>query len=428
MAKAMRDETGVERINIDSLLVGNRYREEFGDVKALARSIERYGLIHPIVIDNEGQLVAGERRLRACKSLKMKLIQVRRIDEVSDDIKREIELEENIKRKDFTWQEQVKAVRDLFKVKQRIGGVSVKGKTGGFTLADLASYLGVSVGTVSQDISLANAMSEDEDLECSKNKLTALKLHKSKKEKAILRALAEKITVNVDNAILINGDSTLELAKLESESADMVFTDPPFGKNLEMKADLRTGEKPYEDNPVKVFQDLSIVVGEYYRILKQDRVMLMFFDITHYHKVITMCEEVGFLVCALPLFWCKTGGGGACPNDTYYAMNTECILHCQKGSRSLNMPGQPNFKVCERVPSQQKIHETQRPVELLKYYIEQHTLPDELVIDGYAGSFSVGVSAIELGRRVWGCEKKEENYAKALLALEELKNEEIENV
>lgn len=428
MTKVMHNEKGMELLQIDTLLVGNRYREEFGDVKALARSIDRYGLLHPIVVDSKGQLVAGERRLRACKSLEWKTIPARRIDEVSEDIKKEIELEENIKRKDFTWQEQVKAVRDLFKVKQKIGGISVKGKTGGFTLADLASYLGVSVGTISQDISLANAMDGDEELEFSKNKLTALKLHRSKKEKAILRALSEKITVNVSNAILIKGDATLKLPKLESESADMVFTDPPFGKNLEMKADLRTGEKPYEDNPVKVFQDLQIVVKEYYRILKNDRVMLMFFDIIHYHKVITMCEEVGFLVCALPLFWCKTGGGGACPNDTYYAMNTECILHCQKGSRPLNNPGQPNFKVCERVPSQQKIHETQRPIELLKYYIEQHTLPDELVVDGYAGSFSVGVSAIELGRKVWGCEKKEENYAKALLALEELKNKEIENV
>lgn len=189
-----------------------------------------------------------------------------------------------------------------------------------------------------------------------------------------------------------------------------------------MKAELRTGEKPYEDDPVKVFSDLKICVGEYYRILKNDRVMLVFFDIMHYHTLVKLCEEAGFLVCALPLFWCKTGGGGACPNDTYYAMNTECILHCQKGSRPLNHPGQPNFKVVERVPAQVKVHETQRPTELLKYYIEQHTTPGELVIDGYAGSGSTLISAFECGRQAWGCEKKKENYVKALLEIEKLKS------
>ncbi len=257
-------------------------------------------------------------------------------------------------------------------------------------------------------------------MEDAKNKLTAIKLYKIKKERAILSALYDKVEVTVDTACFICGDSKVELKKVESKSWDMVLTDPPFGKFLEMKADLRTGETPYKDDPRKVFADMKVIVREYYRVLKDDRVKLLFFDVMHYEKVVKICEEAGFLVCQTPLTWCKTGGGGALPNDTYYAMNTELILHCQKGSRPLNHPGQPNFLVYERVPSQLKVHETQRPTSLLRYLIEQHTAPGELVGDGYAGSASTLISAFECGRRAWGCELSKENHVKGILEIEKL--------
>ena len=44
-------------------------------VEKLARQIEKAGkLIHPITIDKDGTLVAGERRLAACKRLGWKKI------------------------------------------------------------------------------------------------------------------------------------------------------------------------------------------------------------------------------------------------------------------------------------------------------------------------------------------------------------------
>jgi ParB family chromosome partitioning protein len=54
---------------ISKIKIGKRHRRELGDIAELAASIEQVGLLHPIVIRSDGRLIAGERRLRACKSL-----------------------------------------------------------------------------------------------------------------------------------------------------------------------------------------------------------------------------------------------------------------------------------------------------------------------------------------------------------------------
>ncbi|MDW9503036.1 hypothetical protein GOB10_18440 [Sinorhizobium meliloti] len=54
---------------IDRIVVGRRFRRDFGDLDALAASIRDLGLLQPIVIDQDGNLLAGERRLRACRLL-----------------------------------------------------------------------------------------------------------------------------------------------------------------------------------------------------------------------------------------------------------------------------------------------------------------------------------------------------------------------
>jgi ParB-like chromosome segregation protein Spo0J len=87
---------------ISQISVGDRRREDLGDVAGLATSINRYGLLHPVVVDATGALVAGERRLRATESLGESWIEVKQLDELSDAELREIELEENLRRKDLT--------------------------------------------------------------------------------------------------------------------------------------------------------------------------------------------------------------------------------------------------------------------------------------------------------------------------------------
>lgn len=49
--------------------VGRRYRRDLGDIGPLAQNITEIGLLHPIVVDAGGRLIAGQRRLAAYKLL-----------------------------------------------------------------------------------------------------------------------------------------------------------------------------------------------------------------------------------------------------------------------------------------------------------------------------------------------------------------------
>ena len=56
-------------VPVSSVKIGDRHRKDLGDIEALAASIRDLGLLHPIVIAADGLLLAGERRLAACKLL-----------------------------------------------------------------------------------------------------------------------------------------------------------------------------------------------------------------------------------------------------------------------------------------------------------------------------------------------------------------------
>jgi hypothetical protein len=54
---------------MSDIRVGNRIRQDLGDIDGLARNIEAIGLLHPLVVLSDGTLLAGARRLAAVNSL-----------------------------------------------------------------------------------------------------------------------------------------------------------------------------------------------------------------------------------------------------------------------------------------------------------------------------------------------------------------------
>ena len=108
------------KILLKDVIVGTRFREKFEDIDKLAESISKYGLIEPIIIDENNELIAGERRYKAHQLLRMEEIEVKYMKDLNELEKKEVELEENIQRKAFTWQEEVSAKDQLHKLKQTL--------------------------------------------------------------------------------------------------------------------------------------------------------------------------------------------------------------------------------------------------------------------------------------------------------------------
>jgi len=69
----------VATMPIADIRVDERIRRDMGDIQGLAESIEDIGLLHPITVDETGLLLAGARRLAACKSLGWDEIAVRTV-------------------------------------------------------------------------------------------------------------------------------------------------------------------------------------------------------------------------------------------------------------------------------------------------------------------------------------------------------------
>ena len=88
---------------IDLIVVENRHRRDLGDLDSLRMSIFELGLLHPIVVDRDRKLVAGQRRLEACKQLGWETIEVNVVDTI-DSAERLLtaERDENTCRKEMT--------------------------------------------------------------------------------------------------------------------------------------------------------------------------------------------------------------------------------------------------------------------------------------------------------------------------------------
>lgn len=106
------------KILINKIIVGERLRQDMGDINGLAQSMKEHGLLHPIVIDSKFYLVAGGRRLEAAKQIGLLEIEVKMLGDLSERELRVLELEENIKRKDLTEIERSRNLIELVGVAQ----------------------------------------------------------------------------------------------------------------------------------------------------------------------------------------------------------------------------------------------------------------------------------------------------------------------
>lgn len=114
------------KIPLNQILVRDRLRTEKGNVDELAASLQRIGQIHPVLLctidpriggEKTHRLVAGERRFLAAEKLGWTEIEYTTREQLTDDELFEIELEENVKRKDMTWQERTLSIAKIHKLK-----------------------------------------------------------------------------------------------------------------------------------------------------------------------------------------------------------------------------------------------------------------------------------------------------------------------
>lgn len=404
------------KMALEDIKTDVRFREDFGDLDELAESIKEYGLIHPPVVDENGMLIAGERRFKACKKLGLEEIEVRKLGELDELSRKELELEENLHRKAFTWEEEVRAKKQIHEIKRLKHGEKVKGhESDGWGVQDTAQTLDESLGTVSQDIQLAEAMEQYPELQKEKNKSSAWKKYKELQEKETLEKMAEVLDgqAKQDMFELYNEDFLDWAKNQEDESYDLVLADPPWGIEMDSKSALaRNSNVEYDDDADASLLLLDKAADEWYRILKDNRHLYVYFGIKHYAEVKHILEFSGFEVCPIPVIYNKNRGGSAAKGKTF-PVAYETIFHCWKGRRELKSTHHNVFTE-KRPEGGIRVHSAQKPIAMQKNLIEASTDPGEKVLVPFMGSGSAVAAAVLNNREAVGIEKNESSFASAV--------------
>ncbi len=114
------------QISVNSVVVKERVRSDMGDLTTLMDSMQKFGQMSPIVVTRKNELIAGHRRLLSARRLGWYTIDAVVVDRDSPADKLEMELAENVNRKDFSPEELVEGFRRLEKLRRPSVGSRIR--------------------------------------------------------------------------------------------------------------------------------------------------------------------------------------------------------------------------------------------------------------------------------------------------------------
>jgi len=414
----------MDEIDINDIVVNDRVRKDMGSIDELANSIKAVGLIHPIVLTRARELIAGERRLRALRVLGVKHL-VHAIhfvynDEVDPLRLKAIEVEENLKRKNLSWQEEILAKQRLLEIMVEIHGAARSGAPSrsdvlgvtdpGFGVNRLAALLGESGAQTSKDLELATLITQVPQLAKAETKEAARRQVMLGTAVAVALATAKPHAEAQARWKLFEGDFVNNVNNIEPESVDLVIVDPPYGGEVQGMGPNSKGllSEPFNDSlesTRNLLRDLCICA---WRVLRRDRFSAVFFGFEVYPNLVVSFVDCGFVVDTDPLIWVKNTVTNTSPY-TRYGRSYEPILLARKGKPKLFRPSQRDVIEIANVTAtgtqERKYFHAQKPVALIEKLILDLTPPESTVVDFCAGSGTTGVAALNLKRRVFLFEK-----------------------
>ena len=204
------------------------------------------------------------------------------------------------------------------------------------------------------------------------------------------------------------------LSQIPDNSIDLVVTDPPYktitggdsnGKNsIRPKGMLSGNRKLFQhQNNIKPEEWLPIL----YSKLKDNTHCYIFTNSLNLNHILTQSEQCGFKLHNI-LVWEKNN----CTPSQYYMKNCEYVLFLRKGkAKWINNIG--DSKTVHRFNNVigSKLHPTEKPVDLLSFYIVNSSSENDVILDPFMGSGSTGVACINTNRNFIGVEL-DENYFK----------------
>jgi len=424
---------------ISEIVVGDRHRKDLGDVEALASSISGIGLLQPIGITSDNELVFGERRLEAFKSLGKTHIPTRIVD-LDSLVKGEHD--ENEMRKQFTPSEREAIAAKIERLSPERRGRpgenvahvphlkgektrDIAAKQAGFSSTsqyrntkkvveqgspELVDAMDTGIASIRAAADLAElpqneqaevvARGEDEILKRAKE--IRKQKAEQRREKQIEKEIAASRIITLDRLWHVTSDQDVI-------ECDAVITDPPYGILNE----------PWEPERLEDFT--RDWVGRWNE--SGADLFLVFWSQRYlYDGRVWLDEELNNYEFTQTLVWHYPNNKGPQSRRMFKQTWEPVYFYRRIGSEREIAVGagewgdglndfdchvaavpQSNFNDSER-----KQHPAQKSVSVMRWLINASTHPGELVADPFMGSGTTGIAASKLGRRFHGIEISDE--------------------
>lgn len=429
----------VERVINEKIWIDRekRQRREF-DVEDILPSIKLYGVIQPIIVDHTYKLIAGERRLTANIAAGRPDILVRFVEDLSPIELRILELEENIRRKDLTWQETATAVGELHYDLVKINENWTIEKTGDYlgyarswTLRHVRTYDEILKGN--QKVIAAttvhaayNMIARESDRKTTQAIADFLSIVNEPKAEAQVQAGGPAgrptgtplpATVGVHEPVplpILTADFHEWAADYRGPKFNLLHFDFPYGIDMQ---DSEQGKSEqwggYEDQE-KIFWDLMETFALFHeRFASTTAHVVFWFHMNYYGKIFEFFEKnlPSFNMQPMPLFWMKTDNRGIVPDPQRQPRRiVETALLGSRGDRKI-------VKVVSNgygAPTHKSIHQSEKPRPMLQHFFSMLVDGTTRLLDPTCGSGNSLIAASSLGaEQVLGLEINEDFAADA---------------
>jgi len=222
----------------------------------------------------------------------------------------------------------------------------------------------------------------------------------------------------------------LELLKtIESNSVDLVLTDPPYiiskksgmqsyrdsienggevnekyGKKFAVTTEFGEWDSSY------TIDDLEKAINEFYRILRPGGSCIIFFDLW---KLETLKGLLSKFSKHRLIEWIKTNPMPINQYATYLSNAREMAISCVKGGKAtFNSKYDKGIYEYPIYSGKDRFHPTQKSLPLFEELITKHSNEGDIVVDPYAGSGTTALAAKNTNRLYLCCEPSDEYFQK----------------
>jgi len=391
-----------------------RQRRELPNLDVLADSIKRLGLIHPIVISRECELVAGERRLEATKRLGHTHINCQYLDELDSYSRRAVELEENIKREALPWQDEAKAVLEYHELR--------KSEEDTWTQERTAEALGITPSTVVSKLKVARELLGGNAMIAAAPRFSTargiVERAESRKDDEALAALTKRPALqDVPPDSIIVADFNEWAETYDGPRFNFLHCDFPYGIDAnKFNQGAATAHGGYSDTEEDYWRLCYTLAANLNTLCTESAHIMFWFSMHYYHDTLIFFETyTDFRIDPFPLVWMKSDNVGILPDPERGPRRIyETCLFGSRGDRKIVRPtSNAVFS-----PSQRDEHMSIKPEAMLGNFFRMFVDSNTIMLDPTCGSGGAlrAAEALAAGHVV-GLERDPEFAARANAAL-----------